>query len=275
MSSSTAALSLPRALQAQGSVSAGGGGAAKLYYSSIVNSVAGQTSTADQAGTGSVMGMGFGSIRGPDGMASAGGYGGGNITGGFALTAFNGASGNAIGGGQVGGFGGGTGTFVPGQNSQLLMQQANGGDVTGPRGSTGGGGGAIAFSQALGAANLTAPGVGEFSAANATGTSTSFGRGYGQGSNSDGFAGGNAISDATAAGGGDAEAGFAPVAGVPSTSMGGNTKFIGIGRGESTNMGSGYFGVVDVNQKFAPYVSSFTIPKFPTNPGGLFTVANP
>jgi hypothetical protein len=275
MLSATAALSLPRTLQAQGSVSAGGGGAAKLYYSSSVNSVAGESATADQKGTGSVMGMGFGSIRGPDGMASAGGYGGGNISGGFALTAFNGASGNAIGGGQIGGFGGGTGTFVPGQNSQAIMQQAKGEEVTGPSGITGGGGTAIAFALGLGAANLTAPGTGEFAAANATGQSLSFGRGYGQGSNSDGFAGGNAVSDAEGGGGGAAEAGNAPKEGVASTMIGGITQFIGIGSGAASNLGSGYFGVINVNQKFVPYSPSFVIPKFPDNPGGLFPVATP
>jgi hypothetical protein len=127
------------------------------YYSSIVNSVAGETSTADQAGIGSVMGKGFGSIIGPDGMAFAGGYaggygvgyGGGNIIGGSFLSAFNGASGNVIGGGRVGNFIGGTGTFVPGQNSELLTQQAKGGEVTGPSGSTGGEGGAKASDRVI------------------------------------------------------------------------------------------------------------------------------
>jgi hypothetical protein len=251
MSSSTAALSLPRALQVEGSVEGGGGGTLTLEYSSNVDSVAGKTSTADTAGTGSVMGMGFGSIRGPNGMAAAGGYGGGNIEGGFSLTAFNGASGNAIGGGQLGGFGGGVGQFVPGQNSNGLT------------GSTGGAGGALAFALGLGAANLTAPGAGEFAAANATGKSDAFGGGYGLGSNSQGIAGGNAVSEAAAEGGGAGEAGMAPVEGVPSTMLGGNTNFIGIGQASALNTGSGFFGnMVDVNQPIVPFVSGFAFPTF-------------
>jgi hypothetical protein len=109
----------------------------------------------------------------------------------------------------------------------------------------------------------------EFFRHNTTGKAISFGRGYGQGSNSNGIAGGNAVSDADAEGGGAAEAGTAPMGMTPSTSLGGNTKFIGIGSAAAQNTASGYFGTVGLNQKFTPYVPSFVIPQFPTNPGGL------
>jgi hypothetical protein len=282
MPSSAAASSLPRALQATGAVSAGGGGSATLFYAAKVNSETGMTATAMQAGTGEVMGMGFGSIVGPDGMASAGGRGGGNITGGFNLYAFNGGFGNAIGGGQVGGFGGGSGQFVPGMNAQIINAMDAPAESTGMCGgagaptpfmffgATGGGGGAIAFAQGLGAANITSDGVGEFAAANATGITTSFGIGYGQGSNSDGLAGGNAVSFANAEGGGAGEAGGAPTAGgVASTVEGGLVQFFGGSTSLATNVGGGYFGAMPKIP--TPYFPPFVVPD---SPAGL-TFPNP
>jgi hypothetical protein len=271
-----------RALQATGGmVQGGGGGSAKLYYAAGVMSAAGKTATAEQSGSGTVMGMGFGTISGPDGMASAGGRGGGNISGGFALSAFNGAFGNAIGGGQVGGFGGGSGQFVPGMNAQAIMNANKTqppiptdvfGNPTGPAptlgfsGSTGGGGGAIAFAQGLGAANITAAGAGQFGAANATGVTTAFGIGYGQGSNSDGVAGGNAVSQANAVGGGAATAGEAPT-GLTPAGNGGLTQFLGFASSSATNVGGGYFGGDPKTP--TPYFPAFVIPALPT--GGFFT----
>jgi hypothetical protein len=295
-SSSTAApVSDDRALQRSGQVQAGGGGTLSLFYSSEVNSAPNMTAEASQSGTGSVMGMGFGTIRGPDGQATAGGSGGGNISGGFALKAYNGGFGNAIGGGVVGGFGAGIGQFIPGMNSQAGMQAAadeaaNG--TTAPAApaaatpaasnaifnigaptSTGGGGGALAFSYGLGAGNLTAPGNGTFVVGSASGGTTAFGMGFGIGMNSDGVAGGNGVSMTSGSGGGNAQAGTMPLANGTGQGTGGQTSFFGQGGGQAYNYGGGVFGNNPSLSVPAIGVPQISIPTLPAGAAGFF--ANP
>jgi hypothetical protein len=269
-------------------VQGGGGGSAVLYYSASVKAEEDTDAYSASGGSGEVKGGGVASIIGPNGSAQAGGRGGGLITGGFGLYAFNEGYGYASGGGEVAGYGGGSGQYFPGSNAGKskngATEDADGsGFITAleeENGSTGGGAGAIAFAQGAGRGNLTAPVDGAFAVGNATGNTTAFGLGYGQGSNSEGVAGGTADVKANGKGGGSGQVGYGPTVidpngpNTPSTGMGGQIFFEGVGFGSSSALGGGYIG--EDPQDPSPYFPAFVIPEFTGKAGiGKSPISSP
>lgn len=261
---SKAPLAYARSLQV-GQVQGGGGGFAKLVYTSTISTMMSMPpggASALMTGTAVVKGSGSGSIIGPNGMAVAGGRGGGNISGAIDFYAFNGGDVIGGGGGLVGGFGGGSAQFNPGMNAPTGLTAP--GDL-----STGGGGAASAFSQGLGFANVTAPKIGSFARGNSTGITTAYGIGYGIGSNSLGIGGGNAAVLVNGEGGGNAIVGEAPVGGSAGNADGGRVDFLGISNNAATAAAGGYTGVIP--KVATPYLPAFTIPTF----DGIFTIPTP